>query len=173
MSSLRGISISQRPNMTLQRRTPHRKVSLKKQEKKRTSTFAWPMAMADILKANKDVTTAAKMTSKPRKKLKARSPNNKGGQVAMFKRIWDSRPHKCEVCGAHIEEATASNFSHLLPKGTYPDFKLREDNIVIKCKNCHDNWHLWGQRVLSVVPMWKAVVAQFRALRDEANNANR
>lgn len=42
-----------------------------------------------------------------------------------------------------------------------------------ECRECHDNWHLWGQRVLSVVPMWKAVVAQFRALRDEANNANR
>ena len=120
------------------------------------------------MKSSGLVQKASSFTQKPRKALKPRSPKNKGGQVALFKRIWGSRPHKCEVCGVRIEEATASNFSHLLPKGTYPDFKLREDNIVIKCKECHDNWHLWGQAVLAHNPRWKKVVEKFRMLRAEA-----
>jgi hypothetical protein len=148
--------------MTLQRRTPLRKVSLKKEEKKR-------MGLSEMKKSGL-VQKASEFTSKPRKALKARSPNNRGGQKALFESIWNSRPHCCEVCKATILQPAPWNFSHLLPKGTYPDFKLREDNIVIKCKECHDSWHLWGQRVLSMVPMWKEVVAKFRALRDEANN---
>lgn len=150
--------------MTLQRRTPLRKVSLKKEEKKR-------MGLSEM-KSSGLVQKASEFTSKPRKKLNARSPNNKGGQKALFSRIWENRPHKCEVCGAHIEEATASNFSHLLPKGTYPDFKLREDNIVIKCKECHDTWHAQGVFWLMKFPAWLKVCAQYHKLHREANNVN-
>lgn len=115
------------------------------------------------------VSKASSFTSKPRKRIKPRSTKNKGGQVALFKRIWDTRKHQCEVCGAYIEEATASNFSHLLPKGTYPDFKLNERNVMLKCKSCHDKWHLFGPQNLMKLSTWKSVCAKYEQLRREAN----
>jgi hypothetical protein len=75
--------------MTLHRRTPLRKVSLKKEEKKR-------MGLSEMKKSGL-VQKASEFTSKPRKRLKPRCPKNKGGQKALFGRIWESRPHKCEV----------------------------------------------------------------------------
>lgn len=138
-----------------------RKVSVKKAENKR-------MGLGDM-KASGLVSKASEFTQKPRKKMKPRSPKNKGGQRALFERIWNDRPHKCEVCSAHIEEATASNFSHLLPKGTYPDFKLREDNIMVKCRECHDTWHQRGPHRLMVFPKWLVACAKYFKLSREAN----
>jgi len=146
----------------LQRRTPLKRTTLKRVAKPRPSL--------DELKESGALQKASSFTQKPRKALKPRSPKNKGGQRALFERIWESRPHSCEVCGAHIEEATASNFSHLLPKGTYPDFKLREDNIVIKCKDCHDIWHAQGVFWLMRFPAWLKVCAKYHQLHREANN---
>lgn len=146
--------------MTLTRKTPLKRTCFTKKTERPT---------LQQMKSSGLVQKASSFTQKPRKALKPRSPKNKGGQAALFKRIWESRPHSCEVCGAHIEEATASNFSHLLPKGTYPDFKLDDRNVVIKCAGCHDEWHRWGQRVLWFNPIWTKVVKKFRELRDEAN----
>lgn len=87
---------------------------------------------------------AKSMVAKPpikRKPIRKRSPNNKGGQMALFKRIWHERPHRCEVCGVPIGEPTASNFSHLLPKGVYRNLKLDERNVEIWCEECHEVWH--------------------------------
>lgn len=120
------------------------------------------------LKKNGLVSKASSFTQKPRKALKPRSPKNKGGQRVLFERIWNTREHKCEVCGAHIEEATASNFHHLLNKGHFPEYKLDERNISLLCSGCHEQWHSFGQRVVSLSPQWKKVHAQFLALREEA-----
>jgi hypothetical protein len=145
----------------LSRRTPLKHTALKRAAK--------PRPTLDELKEIGALQKASSFSSKPRKALKPRSPRNKGGQVALFRRIWDSRPHQCEVCGAHIEEAMASNFSHLLPKGTCPDYKLDERNVVIKCPNCHNMWHQVGPTYLQEDKEWAAVCAKYFALRDEAN----
>ena len=146
----------------LTRKTPMRRVSAKKEESKR-------MGLSEMKKSEL-VQKASEFTSRPRKKIKPRSPKNKGGQVALFKRIWDNRSHKCEVCSSPIEQPAASNFSHLLPKGTYPDFKLREDNIVIKCQRCHDVWHHYSNEHLSGYYMWMPIVDRYNQLHREANN---
>ena len=77
--------------MTLQRRTPLRKVSLKKEEKKR-------MGLSEMKKSGL-VQKASEFTSRPRKKLRARSPNNPGW-VDVAKKSWDAadNSHCCEVC---------------------------------------------------------------------------
>lgn len=101
-------------------------------------------------------------------KLKPRSPRNKGGQVALFNRIWDSRPHKCEVCGVAIKEPTASNFSHIISKGAYPSMKLDERNVEIWCQNCHLLYTIKDVSVASR-PMWKRVHEKAILLSLEAN----
>ena len=148
-----------------QRKAPLRSVSVKKAEKRR-------MGMSD-LKASGLVSKASEFTQKPRKALKPRSPKNKGGQVALFERIWESRPHSCEVCGARIGEPTASNFSHLLPKGSYPEYKLDERNVELWCEGCHNVWHNEPGLVKKLAEVvdggWTAMWRRFCALRDEAN----
>ncbi len=123
----------------------------------------------DELRASGLVQVASSFTTKPRKKLRARSPKNKGGQAALFKWIWENRDQCCEVCKATILQPAPWNFSHLLPKGMYPDFKLDERNVILKCKACHDEWHLWGQALLVHNSRWKKVVEKFRELRAEAH----
>lgn len=146
--------------MTLTRKTPLKRTGFTKKTERPT---------LQQMKSSGLVQKASYFTQKPRKKMKPRSPKNKSGQAALFKHIWESRPHSCEVCGTRIEEATASNFSHLLPKGMYPDFKLREDNIVIKCRDCHDTWHRRGPHTLMINPRWLVVCAKYFKLSREAN----
>jgi len=56
-------------------------------------------------------------------------------------KIWDSRPHQCENCGAWLPEPPQpENFSHYLPKGLYKKLELTEQNIDLLCRKCHDQW---------------------------------
>ncbi|MEQ9091829.1 MAG: hypothetical protein RIE52_12105 [Balneola sp.] len=69
---------------------------------------------------------------------------------ALFKEIWNERPHRCAVCGYPIYEAKAHNFSHIRSKGARPDLKMDKDNIEILCSTldrqdkeigCHNAVH--------------------------------
>lgn len=59
----------------------------------------------------------------------------------MFVAIAAEREHVCEVCGVTLHELRHWNFSHLLPKGTYPDLQLDPRNIRLQCFDCHEQWH--------------------------------
>ena len=78
--------------------------------------------------------TPPKRKAMKRSKMKAkRKPT---GEAALFRSIWESR-----LCSEVIHEAGPGNFSHLLPKGAYPEFRLDQRNVVVKCHRCHDLWH--------------------------------
>mgnify|MGYP002737672136 CR=1 FL=1 len=97
------------------------------------------------------------------------APRKPTGEKAVFREIWDERPHHCEVCKVAIREATASNFSHLLPKGTYPEFRLDKRNIVLKCEACHEVWHKEGPGNLMLLVGWTDVCDRYYELKREAN----
>lgn len=103
------------------------------------------------------------------KRTKMKAGRKESGQAKTFREIWDARPHACEVCKVPIHEATASNFSHLLPKGSYPELKNDPRNIVIKCKECHDLWHKHGAAGLRYSFQWIQVVRKRDALHAEAH----
>lgn len=110
---------------------------------------------------------------KPLKRTKLKSKRKNTGQAEVFKEIWALRPHCCEVCNVNIPEATASNFSHLIPKGSYPDFMLDPRNILIKCKPCHDLWHQHGAAGLRYSVQWVHVVRLRDELHAEAQQMNK
>lgn len=89
------------------------------------------------------VSTGSTLRPKPKPKKKRKS----SGQAALFRKIWDKRPHRCITCSTHIHEARAENFSHVLPKGAYPEYKLDERNVVLQCGRCHQNWHIYGKEL--------------------------
>jgi len=66
---------------------------------------------------------------------------SKKSQKKVFKEIRDTREHICVNCGVFIYEAKAINFSHIKPKGLYPELKYDPNNIEIVCSNCHCNHH--------------------------------
>lgn len=63
------------------------------------------------------------------------------GEKQFFFNIWHSRPHICDLCGCHLGyEPLAYHFSHILGKGAYPRFRLKDENIMLNCFDCHRKW---------------------------------
>ena len=96
--------------------------------------------------------TPLKRSSTPLKRtpLKKGKPLKKEkkatGEKELFEEIWNTREHRCESCGKEIWEAQAECFSHIKPKGLYPELRLDPDNIELLCAStterngCHYLW---------------------------------
>tara|TARA_R110000803_G_scaffold210835_1_gene284172 strand:+ start:41571 stop:42074 length:504 start_codon:yes stop_codon:yes gene_type:complete len=60
------------------------------------------------------------------------------GEREMFSLIWDTRPHICTNCEESLgSEARVHYFSHIKPKGKYPELRLDPNNIKLLCIECH------------------------------------
>ena len=105
---------------------------------------------------------------KPMKRTAFKAKRKPTGEAALFLTLWNNLPHECEVCKVYIHEAKASNFSHLLNKGTYPEFRLDPRNVRLHCERCHDLWHKHGPEALQWSTGWTKVCAIYFALRDAA-----
>jgi len=63
---------------------------------------------------------------------------NKGREKQMFYEIWEDREHYCVNCKQELGyEARAHYFSHIKPKGLYPELKYDKTNIQLLCMDCH------------------------------------
>ncbi len=64
-------------------------------------------------------------------------------QNQLFKEIWNERPHVSELSGdpllppGHFQHHW--QFLHVLPKGTYPKWKLEKKNIILGTVDEHQN----------------------------------
>lgn len=88
-----------------------------------------------------------------------KEPKKSSGQKELFHEIWSERPHICFVSGKILTESPrkdmgrwVSCFSHILPKGSYPKFTLRKDNIVLLSPEMHEAWHTKGKSELLAGP---------------------
>lgn len=120
-------------------------------------------SLQQLLESGKVVRASSFIPKKrPTKKRKS------SGQAAVFRSIWDSRPHRCEVCDTPIHEPRAINFSHILPKGAYPEYKLDPRNIEIWCADCHNKWT--DKEDAGVMSLgWLRVLGKYNELMREAN----
>jgi Zn finger protein HypA/HybF involved in hydrogenase expression len=60
------------------------------------------------------------------------------GEAKLYFHIWQSRKHECENCKINLgNEARSWYFSHIKPKGKYPELRLEESNILLRCLKCH------------------------------------
>lgn len=100
------------------------------------------------------------------------------GELKLFKMIWESRPHRCEVCGKEIKNFSHNIFSHILSKGSYGELRLDENNIWIMCYDfnnergwggCHLKWE-HHTNDMKDDPMWMPVFELAEQLKQEANN---
>lgn len=64
-------------------------------------------------------------------------------QKEMFLWIWESREHVSELTGEDLLPPSHSQwhwqFLHVLPKGSYPKYKLNPDNILLGTPTEHTN----------------------------------
>jgi len=64
-------------------------------------------------------------------------------QMELFNHVWDTRPHVSEVSDkpllprGHFQ--WHFQFLHILPKGTFPHYKLNPDNIILALPEEHDH----------------------------------
>lgn len=60
------------------------------------------------------------------------------GEKKLFLEIWNERIHYCINCNEYLgNEAKAHYFSHIKPKGLYPELRLDKSNIQLLCFDCH------------------------------------
>ena len=95
-------------------------------------------------------------------------------EVDVYDEIWEERPHRSEVSGAFLMDRPHSRgdhdemrqwvrqFSHLVPKGTYPGMRLRKENIVLKTAYEHDLWHNTPKHeLMKLHPGWEGIIRRY------------
>lgn len=64
-------------------------------------------------------------------------------QKELFEHIWETRPHVSELSGKQLLPKGSFQwhwqFLHVLPKGSYPKWKLNPDNIILALPEEHEN----------------------------------
>lgn len=93
-------------------------------------------------------------------------------QREMFGHVWASRPHVSEVSGRRLHEGRAHNFAHILPKGTYPAFKLNPDNIALMTLSEHTEFdngvrdNEWQDKFAEILRRREILKEQYRELTE-------
>ena len=86
------------------------------------------------------------------KKAKLKKAHLPTWEKELFLEIRNERKHICIICWQYIHEAKTFCFAHLLPKGTYPKYRLNKSNIAIVCSiDCHhklDSLVSWNKKVV-------------------------
>ena len=113
------------------------------------------------------------MVRKTIKKKPIQYRRKRTGEAEVFEEIWNALEEKtCFVCGRQINEPTASNFAHILPKSLnkYPLFKLNPENIKLFCHDsyysCHHRFDKEPRSTLKE-PMWKKVFELEEKLKEK------
>ena len=94
---------------------------------------------------------ALRKSTKPIKKSPTRALMDKRKRdKELNDHIWSIRRHVCVECGFDLERYGKKPpkivFSHVLSKGSHPELRFDEDNIVLHCKTCHQKWEFGGNR---------------------------
>lgn len=102
--------------------------------------------------------------SKPKKKYVYKRKAT--GELDLFRRIWDAAIDKCEpenACPISYvyalplgREGLSWYFSHVLPKGRYPEARLDPENIVLKTLEEHELWENHQYKLIDD-PKWRHV----------------
>ena len=95
--------------------------------------------------------------SKPKKNKPKKLPYKRAsGEMGLFLEIWAKMPHVSFLDGSPLGNILKPIFfSHVLPKGTYPKWRLVECNIVLLTEQQHKDWHSKAKSdLLAQDPRW-------------------
>jgi len=94
-------------------------------------------------------------------KYKIKTQRKTSGELLLYWKIWEQRPHVCQVSGEPIRTFDIRCFSHILTKGAYPSYRLDPDNIILITPQMHHEWE-FGSRS---APYWNWVKEKEQQLK--------
>lgn len=82
----------------------------------------------------------------------------------LYKYIFDTRPHECEECGrtlpsifSIVDEVSGissivciEQYSHIMTKGAFPEFRHHKKNINRLCREHHDQWEFGDRQNMKI-----------------------
>lgn len=104
-------------------------------------------------------------------RLLSKKPKQQGGagELKCFQEIWNTRTHFSEVSGTPLGyKMQVIFFSHILPKGNYPEYRLNKKNILLKTAQEHHDWEFFRHK-LRDIPQWKKIFELEEKLKEEYN----
>jgi|GEM_PF-2932655 hypothetical protein len=112
-----------------------------------------------------------------KRKKDAKKPKQPTGEAKLFDKIWKEREHICAITGERLEFTPYTHlwfqcFSHLLPKGSWPKYRLNKENIVLKSPKAHRDYHTMSEVQLIESKhgdKWRAVFELKQRLKSEYN----
>lgn len=114
-----------------------------------------PSKLQEMQNTPKKSKPIPKISEKKKKRLK-----ENGSESDLFRKIWEERPHYCEICGTMIPEPKPESFSHRLSKGRYPALRYNPKNITLVCSMaCHsenDSRNAWNDLQLIQEITWNS-----------------
>ena len=123
----------------------------------------------------RDYTPRFKTISPPKIKKGLSKVRKPTGEMEIFKQILAERSiggkNYSQVSGELIESPNQFNLHHLLPKGSYPAYRLNKDNIVIISEDEHFDFHNNTAKV-KADPKWKWLFDKIEELKIEYNTSS-
>lgn len=141
-------------------------------EQRQSAPLDTPRKAVRIQRQGKIVSQVQPPLRKKASKIQYRKKGT--GEAKIFAEIWEEAVEaalpdgcpKCRCCDASLGlEARSFNFSHLLPKSTYPALRLEKRNIWLKCWTCHNEWEFGDRSQIK----FAAAVAEANRLKTEYN----
>lgn len=113
---------------------------------------------------------------RPIKRTPLKRKFKKTGEKPIFLEIWGERPHNCQVCKKPVEFSHFI-FSHVLGKQAFPKFRLKKENILIKCyewggTGCHTKWEHRTEE-MRTEERWQWVFELYDKLKQEYYQQNK
>ena len=63
------------------------------------------------------------------------------GIVKTKETLWEKHNGCCQICGKKIDKFGHSQVHHILSWWRFPQFETDERNILLLCRDCHNNIH--------------------------------
>lgn len=106
-------------------------------------------------------------------KQEGKASNRGTGEAVMFECIWNTRKKVSFVSGEPLGAVAFSwYFAHVLPKSTYPQFRLFDKNIVLLTLDEHTAWDQRSRDKLRGDPKWDKMFQLEQELKEMYNSIN-
>lgn len=104
----------------------------------------------------------------PKKKAKKKIQHRRKctGELALYEKIIQVRGPFSQISGKELIGFDVRWFSHILTKGAYPRFRLKEENILLKTPDEHFKWEFEAHKLRNL-PEWKWVFELKEKLKQE------
>lgn len=110
-----------------------------------------------------------KCLAKHKNRLKRNKVPKSTGEGGLFMEIWIERPHVSFLSGEPLGNVMRPIFmSHLLPKGSYPKYRLEKKNIILMTAQEHTDWHSQARTdLVKKDPRWQKIFDMYDKLKEE------